>query len=192
MRGKESYMLLSVCSSRITPAHAGKRPAAFILATNCGDHPRPCGEKPALSHGNVFHTGSPPPMRGKVNVEFVHDLRVRITPAHAGKSFLPASRASGTWDHPRPCGEKSLASVPNAMPIGSPPPMRGKDYAAYVFDHMAGITPAHAGKSGRRPAGRGKGRDHPRPCGEKAMANLKSFSARGSPPPMRGKVSSSG
>ena len=50
--------------------------------------------------------GSPPRMRGKADYTPVVDVRVRITPAYAGKS--PAGRADGPalQDHPRVCGEK--------------------------------------------------------------------------------------
>ena len=46
-------------------------------------------------------------MRGKghnlISVLFVQ----RITPAYAGKSFLPEALNICQWDHPRLCGEKA-------------------------------------------------------------------------------------
>ena len=49
----------------ITPAHAGKRAVATMVAAGIGDHPRACGEK--HPRGRHFDTsgGSPPRMRGK-------------------------------------------------------------------------------------------------------------------------------
>ena len=50
------------------------------------DHPRLCGEKETIKVGQVTGTGSPPPMRGKVDVGGFKIPVVRITPAYAGKS----------------------------------------------------------------------------------------------------------
>ena len=50
--------------------------------------------------------GSPPRVRGKVfsNVNFF--VRIGITPACAGKSFLIRCVSGEHEDHPRVCGEK--------------------------------------------------------------------------------------
>ena len=71
----------------------------------------------------------------------------RITPAYAGKSLYDTRVALKKADHPRLCGEKSpyLAQAP--ITEGSPPPMRGKVYAAVSVPDTVGITPAYAGKS---------------------------------------------
>ena len=53
-----------------------------------------------------------------------------------------------------------------------------------------GITPAYAGKRTAKNASRSYTRDHPRLCGEKDVTNGIYFHVSGSPPPMRGKVSS--
>ena len=52
------------------------------------------------------------------------------------------------------------------------------------------ITPAHAGNSGEEPPEEGAGEDHPRTCGEQQSAPADNQSAMGSPPHMRGTVSS--
>ena len=70
--------------------------------------------------------------------------------------------------------------------------MRGK-VRLCSFDHYAsGITPAHAGKSGRCAARTVAVWDHPRPCGEKAKRVVWAYATRGSPPPMRGKAAQNG
>ena len=66
--------------------------------------------------------------------------------------------------------------------------MRGKGVPIVIKRLTNGITPAYAGKS---PHARGQtchGQDHPRLCGEKEsrLTELKKYP--GSPPPMRGKV----
>ena len=49
------------------------------------------------------------------------------------------------------------------------------------------ITPAHAGKTGKKWAVRGEGKDHPRACGENAPHTESCCPRIGSPPRMRGK-----
>ena len=72
--------------------------------------------------------------------------------------------------------------------VGSPPPMRGK---GRVFCHAVSvdrITPAYAGKSHTVFPFAHVKEDHPRLCGEKALAILLAIGKLGSPPPMRGKA----
>ena len=111
-------------------------------------------------------------MRGKVVRALCQFVTARITPAHAGKS-RPAERVRASReDHPRTCGEK-LAYLP-AVRIGegSPPHMRGKDYA-YVLDEAPfRITPAHAGKSSTPFPDPRSCEDHPRTCGEKIIFEI--------------------
>ena len=74
--------------------------------------------------------------------------------------------------------------------IGSPPPMRGKvPIHDTVFFHV-GITPAYAGKSMELSSNIMVSKDHPRLCGEKASTKAWELWGTGSPPPMRGKGSS--
>ena len=172
----------------ITPAHAGKRRMICTIASDCKDHPRPCGEKAARLPSTTFQRGSPPPMRGKGRPRSAIWLSAGITPAHAGKRTLIASERQSNWDHPRPCGEKRSTTSTNVWQMGSPPPMRGKDGHSIRIGRDRGITPAHAGKSTALRLSSTKARDHPRPCGEKAPAVPVFVIAEGSPPPMRGKV----
>ena len=67
--------------------------------------------------------------------------------------------------------------------------MRGK-VGARVFQFLiAGITPAHAGKSRGKDRGEAWLGDHPRACGEKIARHAVNLAVAGSPPRMRGKVS---
>ena len=86
MRGKVGHCLASNSILGITPAHAGKRSPAFSSNSYGRDHPRTCGEKPALRFVGLFLMGSPPHMRGKEIDGFGFSRRYGITPAHAGKS----------------------------------------------------------------------------------------------------------
>ena len=49
-------------------------------------------------------------------------------------------------DHPRLCGEKEADVQFLFHSLGSPPPMRGKEYSPLKNDLTIGITPAYAGK----------------------------------------------
>ena len=85
MRGKVLTFVKIVASARITPAYAGKRKFAFAPAVQIKDHPRLCGEKKVVDVIDRLVKGSPPPMRGKVEIRVVSVLFVGITPAYAGK-----------------------------------------------------------------------------------------------------------
>ena len=69
----------------ITPACAGKRALAECGKCLRRDHPRVCGEKvvdPPVARCGV---GSPPRVRGKVQIAGYTTYKDRITPACAGK-----------------------------------------------------------------------------------------------------------
>ena len=91
-------------------------------------------------------------------------------------------------DHPRLCGEKQTGDSDAVKIMGSPPPMRGKGFAAGVLMPACGITPAYAGKSFTDSICTVQNKDHPRLCGEKGFYKKVPSVGIGSPPPMRGKV----
>ena len=146
MRGKVVMRAESPLFGRITPAYAGKRPSAPQRIPHGGDHPRLCGEKHRKSDFDAHMAGSPPPMRGKVDLTKYEEIFQRITPAYAGKSVNYFNRQSTIEDHPRLCGEKAAPLRHSIMHKGSPPPMRGKADISAALDHAGGITPAYAGK----------------------------------------------
>ena len=148
MRGKAITARRQPLGLRITPAHAGKSQSEPETNARRKDHPRTCGEKsdflrlPDQGHG--------------------------ITPAHAGKSSVINQTCSFGQDHPRTCGEKKVMRGGKDKKMGSPPHMRGKVVHFFGAHLPAGITPAHAGKSGTLPGAWPHARDHPRTCGEKS------------------------
>ena len=85
MRGKGTVRQGSNARTRITPAYAGK--SWNEQAAKCAerDHPRLCGEKVPEEAEAVKIMGSPPPMRGKVEIPLYRTFQTRITPAYAGK-----------------------------------------------------------------------------------------------------------
>ena len=105
-----------------------------------------------------------------------------------GKGHSRVRLRRGFGDHPRLCGEKRFPCNHHRRGTGSPPPMRGKGVPIVIKRLTNGITPAYAGKS---PHARGQtchGQDHPRLCGEKQFRAVPPDGYIGSPPPMRGKV----
>ena len=94
-------------------------------------------------------------------------LRMRITPAGAGKTYY------NTY------GIKCQS--------GSPPQVRGKPKTGLITDTLGRITPAGAGKTYSH-GGRAYCReDHPRRCGENTFDMCTPLFRQGSPPQVRGK-----
>ena len=111
--------------------------------------------------------GSPPHMRGKAATGLNAASSSRITPAHAGKSYIRPALLRPEWDHPRTCGEKICIGLALVIMPGSPPHMRGKDGRRKKRNTRTRITPAHAGKRQSLLWCRPVQWDHPRTCGEK-------------------------
>ena len=147
MRGKVFQPSRQTQKFGITPAHAGKSCPVRSTYPARRDHPRPCGEKAAIRSTRWLCWGSPPPMRGKGRHPLHKVVVLGITPAHAGKSIARNRCPVCSWDHPRPCGEKSYADNVEIHHAGSPPPMRGKVRYWRLSRMGVRITPAHAGKS---------------------------------------------
>ena len=188
MRGKvkKSPALPKPCG--ITPAYAGKRLPPCAVRGPGADHPRVCGEKkPRLGPRNGT-PGSPPRMRGKVNMVQLNGDYTGITPAYAGKSTAWNQSCRARWDHPRVCGEKPSGELRLHDSSGSPPRMRGKVKRSAVGKACAGITPAYAGKRWYSRLFTPICWDHPRVCGEKRASPVYFARLPGSPPRMRGKV----
>ena len=150
VRGKESRRQIGIKIGGITPAYAGKRVAVRSDLGTIRDHPRVCGEKPQWAPITLLMLGSPPRMRGKGQGQGDGCDHQGITPACAGKSSLRWAAIQTHGDHPRVCGEKMFGKNSNIQDVGSPPRMRGTAQAEQPLPHVAGITPARAGKSVRR------------------------------------------
>ena len=86
MRGKPELTEISLQSTRITPADAGKTYDNTVKTEPREDHPRGCGENLLFAHKSTILTGSPPRMRGKHERAFSFLRDWGITPADAGKT----------------------------------------------------------------------------------------------------------
>ena len=168
MRGKVRAAPLGAGDAGITPAYAGKSQPWRSYSQRRWDHPRVCGEKTYRPSSFRIRAGSPPRVRGKEEVVVYTEPENGITPACAGKSAERGRNAAGNRDHPRVCGEKHPKTSAQRAGSGSPPRVRGKGMSSVSSNPFAGITPACAGKSTHEADSGGRGRDHPRVCGEKS------------------------
>ena len=190
MRGKLNLHVKKALCFGITPAHAGKTQTGTPFGVFLRDHPRACGENIASVYMSRSRRGSPPRMRGKPSASVISFLLFRITPAHAGKTFVFSSWRQQQQDHPRACGENLGQLRFDTSILGSPPRMRGKPLEEVENCAETGITPAHAGKTNARYSRPCFRKDHPRACGENLSTRFLCCGSGGSPPRMRGKLDS--
>ena len=169
VRGKLCGFSALSCSTRITPAGAGKTATGSIRSGTPRDHPRRCGENAYQVGFALDAVGSPPQVRGKLDDIPAKQRERRITPAGAGKTLT-----------------HFFMLLPR---IGSPPQVRGKHRRS--ADEIADdrITPAGAGKTQTKKHFTLSTTDHPRRCGENKSAHGRLASLKGSPPQVRGKLS---
>ena len=187
MRGKLASRRVYRATVRITPAHAGKTMLCCGFRSTRRDHPRACGENLSSAPRWKYVLGSPPRMRGKHKSFESIKQSIRITPAHAGKTYTCFGCSAEPEDHPRACGENGTGKTTIAKELGSPPRMRGKPPPPPPALISSRITPAHAGKTSKRNCSRRTRQDHPRACGENPVCYSCRSKELGSPPRMRGK-----
>ena len=172
----------------IIPAGAGRRQSG--RGGHCGpqDHPRGCGEKPAIGVRARTARGSSPRVRGEEDYASDAAKASRIIPAGAGRSFHIGFDGADYRDHPRGCGEKHSLLVGRRLPQGSSPRVRGEVVCTRGATVGSRIIPAGAGRSHRVHIALGIGGDHPRGCGEKAKNLRQDLLSQGSSPRVRGEV----
>ncbi len=150
----------------IIPADAGSTCPETVPRTWRWDHPRGCGEHPAVLVPDARMVGSSPRMRGALHPleDVVRDTG--IIPADAGSTRGASRSTSPCRDHPRGCGEHPTFTVATRERRGSSPRMRGALTDPEPFPAAVGIIPADAGSTGLEPSACVPARDHPRGCGE--------------------------
>ena len=84
-----------------------------------------CGEQTESKVQLAKNAGSPPRVRGTVTHYVFKHHTARITPACAGNSYCAARQREIAGDHPRVCGEQTMAMAEAAIFGGSPPRVRG-------------------------------------------------------------------
>ena len=110
---------------RIIPARAGNAPTRHPPCRGRPDHPRACGERFSRMRSVTSAHGSSPRVRGTLKYKDLPGVGPRIIPARAGNARPFLSRAYGSQDHPRACGERGFDSGAKYAPAGSSPRVRG-------------------------------------------------------------------
>ena len=176
----------------IIPACAGNTSAQLCADIARRDHPRVCGEHPAVIAALNVEAGSSPRVRGTRLLGIGTGVGAGIIPACAGNTRDFWRKCSDVGDHPRVCGEHPrVFSVPvNAA--GSSPRVRGTRAGRKQPHRHRGIIPACAGNTKRMVRMTFPRRDHPRVCGEHHSARMDCPSIAGSSPRVRGTLCEAG
>ena len=186
MRGAPPLVGCEDEAGGIIPAYAGSTLTGCDTPCELGDHPRVCGEHPALGWIASAAGGSSPRMRGAHH----HPQRLRgrggIIPAYAGSTSRCRARRLRCRDHPRVCGEHISTSGPPQPWPGSSPRMRGAPAATGLYGPRDGIIPAYAGSTILQCSYMHVHKDHPRVCGEHSSGGAGCPVLLGSSPRMRG------
>ena len=130
--------------------------------------------------------GSSPRMRGARVLIPALIPRPGIIPAYAGSTLYSFMFLPFLGDHPRVCGEHSIALSLTLRFLGSSPRMRGARVLGVAAHDEVGIIPAYAGSTPRASAPGASSWDHPRVCGEHEWHSDVVTAAQGSSPRMRG------
>ena len=148
-RGKPDGPTVDLEAKRLIPAHAGKTSAPHLASSPTTAHPRSRGENGAPSITVAAMQGSSPLTRGKL-VDLDRQVgRLRLIPAHAGKTLTLPSDTIRRRAHPRSRGENSMADWKSSRLTGSSPLTRGKRPDADGSGCAERLIPAHAGKTYR-------------------------------------------
>ena len=187
-RGKPRLRRQGISQRGLIPAHAGKTPRTRRACSATWAHPRSRGENEAARQPHGWETGSSPLTRGKrLRGRPRHRYR-RLIPAHAGKTASTSTSTTSTRAHPRSRGENQRIKSVAASVTGSSPLTRGKPYGWDGDVLLAGLIPAHAGKTSSTRSVRGFRRAHPRSRGENRRHARQDTHDLGSSPLTRGKL----
>ena len=186
-RGKPRAPLRRWPAWRLIPAHAGKTPRRSSARMTRRAHPRSRGEN-ALHPDEVMNAlGSSPLTRGKL-LGADRALGGRgLIPAHAGKTAPGRRSHPYCRAHPRSRGENLDLWAQIYLLDGSSPLTRGKPSTMVCTRSIAGLIPAHAGKTHPRDGARDTLPAHPRSRGENRRRPRGGHRIPGSSPLTRGK-----
>ena len=106
-RGKHGSRVPHRGPAGLIPAHAGKTRAGRLDEFHAGAHPRSRGENGWRQDEGGEQAGSSPLTRGKPELCKWKRDRLRLIPAHAGKTATAQSRACLSGAHPRSRGENA-------------------------------------------------------------------------------------
>ena len=186
-RGKRASATAARDRAGLIPAHAGKTPRPLFRGLVSPAHPRSRGENVSDDGTQSRARGSSPLTRGKPVGVIKIVKRVRLIPAHAGKTQTELGEPTDSTAHPRSRGENHEPVGSSARDEGSSPLTRGKPRARRPRVVAQRLIPAHAGKTSRSTTSGGCATAHPRSRGENSRARSALCSLRGSSPLTRGK-----
>ena len=126
-RGKRSRGEKAGGGGGLIPAHAGKTRLQRLRGCQAAAHPRSRGENYATRRDLSRPSGSSPLTRGKPDFLLQYQRKVRLIPAHAGKTPARHKEGVSIAAHPRSRGENQDDSAP--------------------VDNVPWLIPAHAGKT---------------------------------------------
>ena len=138
---------------RIIPAPAGNAFSATPRHCRLADHPRACGERYSDDPNSENKVGSSPRLRGTLRRTSSCPREARIIPAPAGNACSRVSTRTRITDHPRACGERTLANFMTIRVAGSSPRLRGTRASLNPREPTSRIIPAPAGNAGTTACG---------------------------------------
>ena len=149
-RGKRTRCHSQRTRRRLIPAHAGKTSRTSPTKQASRAHPRSRGENDVRCPHRRNRRGSSPLTRGKLTVAPCIEADLRLIPAHAGKTLTSSTRSLCSRAHPRSRGENITWIAQLITSCGSSPLTRGKLQSDFWQAIVAGLIPAHAGKTRSR------------------------------------------
>ena len=171
----------------LIPAHAGKTRPPPGPSRWGPAHPRSRGENRGLIQRRGEPQGSSPLTRGKQRSWAGRACRLRLIPAHAGKTRNARILGNKLGAHPRSRGENRRPRRGSLGRGGSSPLTRGKPPPTGSRTSPMGLIPAHAGKTSPSRQWRNRAWAHPRSRGENLASYAATIAAMGSSPLTRGK-----
>ena len=186
-RGKPRLVGADLPLGRLIPAHAGKTATSGEFVERVKAHPRSRGENGRRACTWWCSLGSSPLTRGKPCGSPRPRTCRGLIPAHAGKTSFDGYECGLRGAHPRSRGENWLLVALRVGVEGSSPLTRGKRGEGEQGGPLAGLIPAHAGKTARLPHLARARRAHPRSRGENFTFGLSNRVVTGSSPLTRGK-----
>ena len=146
-RGKPDALAKCGALRGLIPAHAGKTESQQHRRRRGRAHPRSRGENFMRARLVAWVRGSSPLTRGKPELCKWKRDRLRLIPAHAGKTRVYPRRSHRERAHPRSRGENVVTQAYAVRNRGSSPLTRGKHLCADAVAWDQGLIPAHAGKT---------------------------------------------
>ena len=146
-RGKLQALRDDAQETGLIPAHAGKTTRRCLPGEARRAHPRSRGENLEIANPRGEAEGSSPLTRGKLRLLRAPAAAKGLIPAHAGKTYPEAVAEADPGAHPRSRGENPTLLITTPHVQGSSPLTRGKPAPVALAFFIAGLIPAHAGKT---------------------------------------------